>query len=172
MRLFIAINLSEEERKQVLAVQNELKVKATRGNFTREENFHLTLAFLGEIPQTKVQVIEKVMDDASCGTFSLCFHKIDAFRRSGGSIYYLAAKPEEKAEKLSEYLRQTLSKRGFTMDDKRFVPHLTLGREIMMAKDETIHVLPITSDVTKISLMKSERINGTLTYTSIYEKML
>jgi 2''-5'' RNA ligase len=172
MRLFIAINLSEEEKEQVLSVQNLLKDKAMRGSFTKQENFHLTLAFLGEIRDSQVLSIQKIMDDAPCGTFSLCFDKIGTFHRTGGNIYYLAAKPEKESVQLAEYLRKTLSHQHFEVDDKPFVPHLTLVREAVVADDKSIKVSPITLNVTKISLMKSERLKGVLTYTSIYDKIL
>ena len=50
MRLFIAINLEDGMKDGVLAVRREMERRGVRGNFTKEENLHLTLAFIGEYP--------------------------------------------------------------------------------------------------------------------------
>ena len=49
MRLFIVIPFSEEFREELLRVQREMKVNGVRGNFSRPENLHVTVAFLGEV---------------------------------------------------------------------------------------------------------------------------
>ena len=48
MRLFVAINLSENIKNALLKAQSDLKNQGFYGNFTRRENMHLTLAFIGE----------------------------------------------------------------------------------------------------------------------------
>ena len=48
MRLFIAIQLSGEIRNGLSAVRTYLKDHGVRGNYTKTENLHLTLAFIGE----------------------------------------------------------------------------------------------------------------------------
>ena len=53
MRLFIAIRFSPEIRQTLLDAVSGLRAQARSGNFTRPENLHLTLAFLGETNQTK-----------------------------------------------------------------------------------------------------------------------
>ena len=48
MRLFIAINFSSEEKSKLFSIIADLKKYTVGGNFTRSENLHLTLVFLGE----------------------------------------------------------------------------------------------------------------------------
>ena len=48
MRLFIAIQLSDSIRNSLTAVQTYLRDHGVRGNYTKIENLHLTLAFIGE----------------------------------------------------------------------------------------------------------------------------
>ena len=50
MRLFLAIRLSDEMKDALLSVRNEMYAGGVRGNYTPEENLHLTLAFIGEFP--------------------------------------------------------------------------------------------------------------------------
>ena len=49
MRCFIAIEFDENTRNTLASIQNELKNQGVQGNYTRIENLHLTLKFLGEI---------------------------------------------------------------------------------------------------------------------------
>ncbi len=49
MRLFIAIPFSEEFKGELLRVQNDMRSNGVRGNFSRAENLHVTVAFLGEV---------------------------------------------------------------------------------------------------------------------------
>ena len=48
MRLFIAIKLNGRMKKQVREVQESFRRQGVRGNYTPEENLHITLAFIGE----------------------------------------------------------------------------------------------------------------------------
>ncbi|MBQ7682572.1 MAG: RNA 2',3'-cyclic phosphodiesterase, partial [Oscillibacter sp.] len=48
MRLFIAIRFSDEVRRALAETQSFLRNRGVRGNFTKVENLHLTLAFIGE----------------------------------------------------------------------------------------------------------------------------
>ena len=52
MRLFISVELSEKAKETVLDMQTLLRAQnpGIRGNFISEENFHITLAFIGEYP--------------------------------------------------------------------------------------------------------------------------
>jgi 2'-5' RNA ligase len=48
MRLFIAIHFSPGVREVLLSAIDSLRAQAVSGNFTRPENLHLTLAFIGD----------------------------------------------------------------------------------------------------------------------------
>ena len=48
MRLFIAIPLSEKMKQSVADTQGAFRFRGVRGNYTPEENLHVTLAFIGE----------------------------------------------------------------------------------------------------------------------------
>ena len=48
MRLFIAIPLSDGIRDGLSEVQSYMRKNGVRGNYTKLENLHLTLAFIGE----------------------------------------------------------------------------------------------------------------------------
>ena len=48
MRLFIAIGLNDNIKAALAEMQEAMRRQGIRGNYTRIENLHLTLAFIGE----------------------------------------------------------------------------------------------------------------------------
>lgn len=62
MRLFIAINFNEDVIEDLVRLQAEFKRCRVAGNFTKPENLHLTLVFIGEYgnPDDILDVMETV----------------------------------------------------------------------------------------------------------------
>ena len=62
MRLFIAIQLSDEMKKALVTCMHGLKKQGVEGNYVPAQNLHLTLAFIGEYddPAKVKQVIAGV----------------------------------------------------------------------------------------------------------------
>jgi len=166
MRLFIAINFSESIKKELIRQINSLKEQSRYGNFTRIENLHLTLAFIGE--STRISDIKKVMDGVTQDSFNISIKGSGRF----GSLYRVGLKKESKLFDIAEYLRNELDKNGFSIDKKPFSPHITIAREIVSDSPISLSVKETDMTVNKISLMRSDRINGKLTYTEIYSKNL
>ena len=48
MRLFIAIQFTDRIKKALSYLQQDMRDCGLKGNYTRDENLHLTLAFIGE----------------------------------------------------------------------------------------------------------------------------
>jgi len=74
-------------------------------------------------------------------------------------------------------LHKALSARGFQLESREYIPHLTLGREVVLndgfdIKNFEKTIPQMSMEVKSINLMKSERIQGNLVYTSINEKKL
>ncbi|MGB4644867.1 MAG: RNA 2',3'-cyclic phosphodiesterase, partial [Dictyoglomaceae bacterium] len=62
--MFIAVEFPDVVKDKILLFQNELK-KVVSGNvkWVERENFHITLRFLGEIPEEMIEDIKKIMDE-------------------------------------------------------------------------------------------------------------
>ena len=69
MRLFIAVRFSNHIQKSLQQTMADLRRQGVRGNFSRVENLHLTLAFLGEV-QDPEPVCEAI-NAAAAAPFSL-----------------------------------------------------------------------------------------------------
>ena len=66
MRLFIALQLSEEMKKTLVACMHDLKKQGVEGNYVSAQNLHVTLAFIGEYEDpSKVKAAGKYKDRRS-----------------------------------------------------------------------------------------------------------
>jgi 2'-5' RNA ligase len=80
MRLFIGIKIGCSE---YLAALTEQLRQAGRGRFTRPENLHITLKFLGEQLPSSVKEICTAISDAGGEPFTLEIGGARIFNRSG-----------------------------------------------------------------------------------------
>ena len=62
MRLFIAIQFEENILDALADFQDDLKSQGVTGNYTRRENLHITLAFIGDYgnPDAVLEAMERV----------------------------------------------------------------------------------------------------------------
>ena len=170
MRLFVAILLPEPVKDALCRGISALKEQGG-GNFTRRENLHLTLAFLGET--TKYREAVKALQTVQAAPFQLTLQKTGNF----GPLIWAGAEAVPALMALQEQTAQALRSAGFRLDEKNFRPHLTLCRQFApydrLDRRRVEQAIGVPSfRVEKISLMNSERLNGKLTYTEVYSRKL
>jgi len=175
LRLFIAVNCDDETKNLLLSVQDKIKSQSTKGTFSRPENLHLTLAFLGETPEEQVPAICSVIKEAlqpPVAPFTLAFSQTGCFTHSGKELWWIGAEHSAPSLAILKKLRQRitdgLSSQEIAFDNRAFNPHITLGREIKHTAPIVIDTQKIIFPVSRISLMKSERVGGVLVYTEMY----
>ena len=170
MRLFIAINLNDKVKEKLYNIALKLKSQVIKGNFTRKENLHLTLVFIGET--NDVTAVKNVMETINLPPFEIKLNGLGKFKRAGGDIYWIGTQENKILTDLHQQLSSALLNMGFKIEKRPFKPHLTLGREVVIKERLNMEVPKFNININKISLMKSERIDGKLTYTEIYKKDL
>ena len=175
IRLFIAINCNDATKNLLLSVQDDIKAQAPKGNFSRPENLHLTLVFLGETPEDQVPAICTIITEAMrppVAPFTLTFSQTGCFRHSGKELWWIGARQTDPSLDILKNLRQRimdgLSSANIAYDGRTFKPHITLGREIKHNAPIVISQQEIALSVKRVSLMKSERVKGVTVYTEIF----
>jgi len=130
MRLFLAIELTDEVRQRLITIQDVMREIAA-ASWTRPENLHLTLKFLGETRDTAVAPLCAAMqeiriDDAPTLTFD---HAV--FFPRGGDIGIIgagASAPPAALGSLVEQIERACRRQGFPRESRRYVPHITIAR--------------------------------------------
>ena len=175
MRLFIAIRFPEPVLDALCQRQARLQEAVERGRFSRQDNLHLTLAFLGDVPPSAVAKIRRVMDAATGPAFSFKIGRPGRFRRDGGDVLWLAIDAPRALYALQSRLSTGLTSAGFRLEDRVYTPHLTIARSVLLRPGQDLHRLgiefaPISCQAQAVCLMQSERIGGVLTYTELYRR--
>lgn len=179
MRLFIAVNFNPMVKNQLDQLTSMLKMETRSGNFTSKDNFHITLAFIGETKRMDLvqHAMNQTMEEITQENFFIHLQKIGRFHRSEGDIYWVGVQDNELLKQINQVLTKYLRSEGFQIEEREFKPHLTLGRKVIFKengeeKDKLLQLLAKKAEmktlVEGISLMKSERINGQLVYTEVY----
>ena len=160
MRLFIAVNLSKEMKDALINAQNEMYDGGVRGNYTPEENLHLTLAFIGEYPDA-----EPVLEALSAVSFTPFILALEGMGRFG-DLWWAGMQASPPLASLARRVRHALAEGGIPFDRKRFSPHITLLRR---ARGELpgVAVGGASMTVDAVSLMRSDRGRNGMIYTEL-----
>ena len=160
MRLFIAINLSDDMKGTLLDLQNALYDRGVRGRYTAEENLHLTLAFIGEYPDA--EPVLDAMSEVSFMPFELTLDGMGRF----GDLWWAGMKESVPLTAVVRRIRRALAEHEIPFDRKRFSPHITLIRKAS-GEMPGAHPKPVSMTVEAISLMRSDRGRNGMIYTEL-----
>jgi len=171
MRLFIAVNFPTDIKAIIAQCRDSLKQAAWQGNFSLDANLHLTLVFLGECDVVQTNIVKAVMDEARFEAFTLILDKVGRFKRYGGDTWWIGLKENRALSDLQAALTGRLIQKGLMLENRLYSPHVTIGREIKLRPGiDTPDIPQVDFPIVSIELMKSERINGKLTYTPVHSK--
>ena len=181
MRTFIAIEISEEIRNTLAQIQSHLKYAGADVKWVAKDNIHLTLKFLGEVSEDKIEKIKSILNAIGSETkpFEITVKEIGAFPKIDYPrvIWVGLDKGADESKELAKRIDEELSKIGFQKETRPFAAHLTLGRvrspknrAALVEKLLSVNLSPITyhlQPITSIILFQS-----TLTpQGSIYSKL-
>ena len=117
------------------------------------KNIHLTLHFLGDIHEDRVDAIQRVLKQAAEGTavFDLTIRGLGCFPRpQKPRVIWLGIEEQgEQLKHLHNKLETLLSGINFKTEARRFHPHLTLGRVKKSARSDQISTLAHQLDLIK-----------------------
>lgn len=165
MRLFAAICLSPAVRDSLADVIAALRCQG-KGTFTRPENLHLTLAFIGETD--RVEEAEAALKRAAVGgSFSVTIEGLGSF----DDLWWGGAAENPALERLALGVQQALREVGFPIGERPWQPHVTLVRRWCGPRPQ-VDIPPVSMRAEAVSLMKSEQVEGKPVYMEIARVVL
>ena len=155
VRLFFAVVPDAAARAALAALAREV-ARETGGRAPREENLHLTLAFLGNQPRERIAELEAIgaAAAAAAAPFPLTLERVGAFREAGVAWAGTEAVPAPM-QRVFERLRSLLHAAGLPTERRTFHPHLTLARRCRSGP-RAVATAPVAWRVESIVLMASE----------------
>jgi 2'-5' RNA ligase len=132
VRAFIAIEIPAEVRRGAMDAAERLAQIAAGFRVPAEANFHLTLAFLGEIADAKIFPLTTELGRALYGwePFVMSLRGAGRFPPRGRPrvVWIGVADGKDSCERLARDVGRACALAGVAVDDKPFRPHLTLAR--------------------------------------------
>jgi len=137
MRLFIAIEIPDKIKQKIEKETEYLKKRYPTFRWVKPENYHLTLLFLGEVKEKKLEKIKKRLEKAtfSFSPFLLFSYSYSLFIHHK-IVVYISFKREKQIEKLAKKIREEFKEFTLKNNSKKFIPHLTIARGKIPSKQQ------------------------------------
>lgn len=120
-RCFISIDIPENVKNEIVKIQNQLPDFV--GRKTELENLHLTLKFLGEIDDEKIEEVRKRLREIDFEKFEVGVESIGVFSEKFVRIVWLHL---TNCDGLQKEVDESLE--GLFSREQRFMSHLTIAR--------------------------------------------
>ncbi len=171
MRTFIALDLFPKPREAIERFLGNLKTElpGKRISWTKNNQFHLTLDFLGNINETQQKELCQYLEEFPLPEglqFSL--HGLQVFPNwKSPRVIWLGLSPGEPLIMLKNNLDPFLEKVNIPIDKRGFIPHITLGRVKASLSRKEISILEENKN---IELLKEIKFQYFTFYQSILDR--
>ena len=144
MRLFIGIGLPAPVADELAKSACKLisGALAAKIRWTPPANMHITLSFLGQVHDARLDVIQQALATVRAPRTRLELDGFGTFERAG--VLYANIAPSPALLALDEQVVATMHTIGFPREDRPYSPHITLARtrdrlRINKADDPAFH---------------------------------
>jgi 2'-5' RNA ligase len=153
-RLFFAAVPDPATRERIAAAAGAITLGA-QARWVPGENYHATLAFVGDIPSALVSVLHEIGGAQRSDRFTLRFDAYEYWPKP--EVVVTAARVIPPAlEQLWHRLHSELALHQWALEPKRLRPHVTLARQVALAPGLP-SMEPFDWTVSEFSLMRSQR---------------
>lgn len=131
MRLFIAALLPDEIKNRLGEYLDVLKERVQGVRWEKPEKLHITLKFLGNVEDAKAAQVSSLVEKsaAGCHPFQMEISNFGGFPDLGNPrILFVGMSENPALSALRQKIEEALEPLGFPKDNRRFVPHVTIGR--------------------------------------------
>ena len=137
MRLFVAVNLPEDERRAAHEAAAPLRDAGLPVKWVVAASLHVTLKFLGEVAEEREAALGVALDAAVAAArpFGVALGGVGAYPAlARPRVIWLGVEPHPALELLANDVERALRPFGFEAELRPFQPHITLGRVRQGAK--------------------------------------
>ena len=134
MRCFVALWPDREAAERLAAIGGELCRRNPSARALAAADLHLTLAFIGELPDARAQQLASLIDDSFDDAPTWTIDHVGAFPRA--RVLWVAGAITPALGALSGKVRSCLTQFRAPFDARPFLPHVTLARSYRAAVPE------------------------------------
>lgn len=135
MRTFIALEIPDLMRWEVAEFARQLE-KHVNGRFITPDNYHVTLAFLGDVAERDIALAVDVLESACADRPAplLSCDGLGKFGNANDATLWLGLATTDALADFAETVRDDLAARDISFDEKPFRPHITIARRASISK--------------------------------------
>jgi 2'-5' RNA ligase len=130
MRLFVALEIPSAVRGNLAALLESLRAVSPQTRWVRPENLHVTLKFMGEVPETKLAATRSVLAGVrSDQPVTVDFRGLGFFpNEKRPRVFWAGIEASPNLKTLAADIESVVEKLGIPREQRPFSPHLTLAR--------------------------------------------
>jgi 2'-5' RNA ligase len=156
-RLFFAF-WPDPYQQAALAEATRRVVERSGGRGVPAENLHVTLVFLGSVPEHEIDRVERtaadVAQEVSPGPAQVALDMLDYWKKPRVVCLTTQQPANAQALRIADLLTQRLTTAGFAPDPRPFRPHVTLVRKASRGSLDTLS--PLLWTFREFSLIESQ----------------
>jgi 2'-5' RNA ligase len=131
IRCFISINLDEYTQKKVGDIIDVLNKYEADIKWVNPENLHLTLKFLGNTPEERLNLIKEALENVA-SKYHPFYTKIKGMgvfpNKRYPRVLWVGVENKEILIEIQRQVETEMSFIGYKKEQKEFSPHVTIGR--------------------------------------------
>lgn len=132
IRSFICIELPDDVKTEIGRFQGQFKGEPVSVSWTKPENIHLTLKFLGDVEEARLTDVDRVLTDVAgrFSPFELVARGCGVFpnERAPRVLWIGVGEEGGHLPRLAGAIEEAMAGLGFAREDRPFQAHLTIGR--------------------------------------------
>lgn len=131
IRSFIALSIPKDTANELgdLAAKMSYQDKSNAVRWVDQENYHITLAFLGEQEQTDLErLVERLDEHLTQNEFLINISRLSPFPESKPKLLAAMIDKNEALLDLHQATLAAVRSADLSLDKRKFNPHITLGR--------------------------------------------
>jgi len=129
MRLFIALDIPEDVRERLREYVERVRIYAPEARWARLESLHVTLKFIGEVNDAKVQEIKDALTRVKGEPFQVDFKEVGFFPNPRSArVFWAGVSSIDALSQLASAVEESAEKAGVAREKRPYHAHLTLAR--------------------------------------------
>lgn len=124
-RLFVAIEIPKPISSSIL----NLKAPIPGARWVEQGNLHLTLQFIGELENSRIDELIDALEEIQTDYFNLRLFDVGHFgSRTSPRVLWVNVEKSQALNELQKEVENMLERYGLHFEKRKFVPHVTIAR--------------------------------------------
>ncbi|MFC0522267.1 RNA 2',3'-cyclic phosphodiesterase [Pontibacillus salicampi] len=128
---FIGIPIGEQLKRTLADLQNTVQQEVEYKTWTHEEDFHVTLAFLGSVSEERMESLQNALRRCTdLQAFTVNVEGIGTFGHPAKPrVMWAGVERNQPLVELQQHISDVTEEQGFTKDKRPYKPHITLAKK-------------------------------------------